>query len=159
MVSPRKAINLGKKAAPPGHHRLAVVGSDVGRKGPRVVWDSNLTRVFLELAVKEIEQEGRSTTQLPNHSLRRIAKHISALTNLPVTQVQCKNRYQVLRRDWQAWQLLTDARRGATGLGFDSARGTYTAPDFFWNNLIAVILTSYFICPSTVQYYKSFPYQ
>ncbi|KAH7841714.1 hypothetical protein Vadar_033348 [Vaccinium darrowii] len=139
MVSPRKAINLGKNQAPPTQHCLAVAAPEVGkisRKGPRVVWDSQLTRIFLELAVKEIEEEGRSTTQLPNHSLARIAKRISALTNLPVTQQQCKNRYQVLRRDWQAWLLLADSRRGATGLGFDNESGTYTAPDFFWANLI-----------------------
>ncbi|KAH7844855.1 hypothetical protein Vadar_032386 [Vaccinium darrowii] len=139
MVSPRKVINLGKKPVPTTQHRLAVAGADVTkivRKGPRVVWDSQLTRVFLELAVKEIEKEGRSTTQLSNKSLARIAERISALTNLPVTPIQCKNRYQVLRRDWQAWQLLADQRRGATGLGFDHKRGTFTAPDFFWANLI-----------------------
>ncbi|KAH7858588.1 hypothetical protein Vadar_025670 [Vaccinium darrowii] len=139
MVSPRKGINLGKNQAPPTQHRLAVGGAEVGklsRKGTRVVWDSQLTRVFLDLAIKEIEEEGRSTTQLSNHSLSRIAKSISALTNLPVTQQQCKNRYQVLRRDWQAWQLLADSRRGATGLGFNPATRTYTAPDFFWANLI-----------------------
>lgn len=51
---------------------------------------------------------------------------------------QIKNKYQSLKRDWQAWQLLADARRGATGLGYNLVTGTFTAPPHFWTNLIAV---------------------
>lgn len=140
MVSPRKAANVGRNKAPVIQHRLAVSNQDVGkhaRRGPRVNWDSHLTRAFLELAAKEIEEVGRGTTQLSNQSLARISQRLSSLTNLPVTPTQCKNQYQVLRRDWQAWQLLGNAKKGATSIGFDSARGTFIAPDFFWLNLIA----------------------
>ncbi|KAI8559301.1 hypothetical protein RHMOL_Rhmol04G0161300 [Rhododendron molle] len=36
------------------------------KKAPRVNWDSNLTALLLELAAKEIEEEGRGTRQLSN---------------------------------------------------------------------------------------------
>ncbi|KAH7842179.1 hypothetical protein Vadar_002340 [Vaccinium darrowii] len=153
MVSPRKGINVGRNKAPVTQHRLAVSSQDVGknaRKGPRVNWDSHLTRVFLELVVKEIEQVGRGTTQLSNQSLATISQRLTALTNLPVTPLQCKNRYQVLRRDWQAWQLLANAKKGAIGLGFDRARGTFTAPDFFWSNLIATRPVLVSACSSSI---------
>ncbi|KAH7851878.1 hypothetical protein Vadar_017704 [Vaccinium darrowii] len=139
MVSSRKGVNVGRNKAPVTQHRLAISSQDVGKnacKGPQVNWDSHLMRVFLDLDVKEIEEVGRGTTQLSNESLARISQRLSSLTNLPVTPLQCKNRYQVLHRDWQEWQLLANAKKGAIGLGFYSEHGTFTTPDFFWSNLI-----------------------
>ncbi|KAH7857298.1 hypothetical protein Vadar_011029 [Vaccinium darrowii] len=137
MVSPRKSFTVGKKGTSSTLGPYAPGVSTLGRKPGRVNWDSHLTRLFLDLAVTEIEQEGRPNTQLSAKSLGNIAAQLSALTNQPITSVQCKNRYSALRRDWQAWQLLSNAKRGATGLGFDPISGTYTAPDFFWSTLIA----------------------
>ncbi|KAF7129956.1 hypothetical protein RHSIM_Rhsim10G0163900 [Rhododendron simsii] len=136
MVSPRKRMNLGKKVAPIGSHRLGVVPPGPYRHG-RANWDSQMTRLFLQLAIKEIEAEGRGTTQLSNNSLRNISNEISARTGEMINLKQCKNRYDVLKRDWQAWILLADSRRGATGLGMNPVTGTFTAPDHFWANLIA----------------------
>ncbi|KAG5543672.1 hypothetical protein RHGRI_016433 [Rhododendron griersonianum] len=96
-----------------------------------------MTRLFLQLAIKEIEAKGRGTTQLSNNSLRNIAAELSARTGEVITLKQCKNRYGVLKRDWQAWILLADSRRGATGLGMNPVTGTFTTPDHFWANLIA----------------------
>ncbi|KAH7837037.1 hypothetical protein Vadar_008744 [Vaccinium darrowii] len=140
MVSPRKSFTVGKKGTSSTPLRLGPYAPGVSTlacKPARVNWDSHLTRLFLDLAVTEIEQEGRPSTQLSAKSLGNIAAQLSALTNQPITSVQCKNRYSALRRDWQAWQLLANAKRGATGLGFDPISGTYTAPDFFWSTLIA----------------------
>ncbi|KAI8558400.1 hypothetical protein RHMOL_Rhmol04G0089300 [Rhododendron molle] len=136
MVSPCKRMNLGKKVAPTGSHRLGVLPPGAYRAG-RANWDSQMTRLFLQLAIKEIEAEGRGTTQLSNNSLRNIAAELSARTGEVITLKQCKNRYGVLKRDWQAWILLADSRRGATGLGWNPVTGTFTAPDYFWANLIA----------------------
>ncbi|KAF7132313.1 hypothetical protein RHSIM_Rhsim09G0200000 [Rhododendron simsii] len=136
MVSPRKRMNLGKKVAPIGSHRLGVVPPGPYRTG-RANWDSQMTRLFLQLAIKEIEAEGRGTTQLSNNSLRNISNEISTRTGAVINLKQCKNRYGVLKRDWQAWILLADSRRGATGLGMNPVTGTFTAPDHFWANLIA----------------------
>ncbi|XP_058185794.1 uncharacterized protein LOC131303012 isoform X2 [Rhododendron vialii] len=136
MVSPRKRMNLGKKVAPTGSHRLGVLPPGAYTPG-RANWGSHMTRLFLQLAIKEIEAEGRGTTQLSNNSLRKIAAELSATTGELITLKQCKNRYGVLKRDWQAWILLADSRRGATGLGWNPVTGTFTAPDHFWPNLIA----------------------
>ncbi|KAF7145536.1 hypothetical protein RHSIM_Rhsim04G0145400 [Rhododendron simsii] len=136
MVSPRKRMNLGKKVAPIGSHRLGVVPPGPYRHG-RANWDSQMTRLFLQIAIKEIEAEGRGTTQLSNNSLRNISNEISARTGEVINLKQCKNQYGVLKRDWQAWILLADSRRGATGLGMNPVTGTFTAPDHFWANLIA----------------------
>ncbi|XP_058216736.1 uncharacterized protein LOC131327604 [Rhododendron vialii] len=136
MVSPRKRMNLGKKVAPTGSHRLGIVPPGPYRPG-RANWDSQMTRLFLQLAIKEIEAEGRGTTQLSNNLLRNISNEIIARTGQVINLKQCKNRYGVLKRDWQAWTLLADSRRGATGLGMNPVTGTFTAPDHFWANLIA----------------------
>ncbi|KAI8529194.1 hypothetical protein RHMOL_Rhmol12G0205700 [Rhododendron molle] len=136
MVSPRKRMNLGKKVAPTGTHRLGVVPPGPYSSG-RLHWDSHMTRLFLQLAIKEIEAEGRGTTQLSNNALRNISTEITARTGVVVNLKQCKNRYGVLKRDWQAWILLGDTRRGATGMGWNPVTGTFTAPDHFWANLIA----------------------
>ncbi|KAF7133481.1 hypothetical protein RHSIM_Rhsim09G0055100 [Rhododendron simsii] len=136
MVSLRKRMNLGKKVSPTGSHRLGVLPPGPYRVG-RANWDSQTTKLFLQLAIKEIETEGRGTTQLSNYSMRNIAAELSATTGELITLKQCKNRYGVLKRDWQAWILLADSRRGATGLGWNPVTGTFTAPDYFWANLIA----------------------
>ncbi|XP_058216789.1 uncharacterized protein LOC131327662 [Rhododendron vialii] len=136
MVSPRKRMNLGKKVAPTGSHRLGLVPPGPYRP-ERANWDSHMTRLFLQLAIKEIEAEGRGTTQLSNNSLRNISTEISTRTGEVINLKQCKNRYGVLKRDWQAWMLLADSRRGAIGLGMNPVTGTFTAPDHFWANLIA----------------------
>ncbi|KAE9465821.1 hypothetical protein C3L33_02268, partial [Rhododendron williamsianum] len=108
-------MNLGKKVAPTGSHRFGVVPPGAYRPG-RANWDSQMTRLFLQLAIKEIEAEGKGTTQLSNNSLCNIAAEISARTGEVVNLKQCKDRYGVLKQDWQAWTLLVDSRRGATGL-------------------------------------------
>lgn len=136
-LSPRKQLLLGKKLPVTGTPRIGVVRAE-SRKLPRIIWDAHNTRLFLQFAIKEIEAVGRGTTQLSGSSLRSIAKNMSDLTCQEINPKQCKNKYQSLRRDWQAWQLLSDARRGATGLGYDPISGTYTAPPHFWTNLIAV---------------------
>ncbi|KAG5556018.1 hypothetical protein RHGRI_006602 [Rhododendron griersonianum] len=130
MVSPRKRMNLGKKVAPTSSHRFGVVPPGAYRPG-RANWDSQMTRLFLQLAIKEIEAEGKGTTQLSNNSLCNIAAEISARTGEVVNLKQCKDRYGVLMT------LLADSRRGATGLGMNPVTGTFTAPDHFWANLIA----------------------
>lgn len=136
-LSPRKQLLLGKKQGLISPHRRAVLGLD-NRKPPRVIWDSQMTRLFLQLAIREIETEGRGTTQLSYTSLRNIATEMTRMTQQEINSKQCKNKYQSLRRDWQAWQLLADARRGSTGLGYDPVSGTFTAPPHFWTNIIAV---------------------
>ncbi|KAI8557329.1 hypothetical protein RHMOL_Rhmol04G0002200 [Rhododendron molle] len=136
MVSPRKRMNVGKKVAPTATHRLGVVPPGTYSSG-RIHWDSHMTRLFLQLAIKEIEAEGRGTTQLSNNALRNISTELTARTGAVVNLKQCKNRYGVLKRDWQAWMLLADSRRGATGLGMNPVTGTFTARDHFWANLIA----------------------
>ncbi|KAF7143024.1 hypothetical protein RHSIM_Rhsim05G0084200 [Rhododendron simsii] len=117
MVSLRKRMNLGKKVTPTGTHRLGVVPPGTYRPG-RANWDSNMTRLFLQLALKEIEAEGRGTTQLSDNSLHNIATEISARSGEVINLKQCKNQYRVLKRDWQAWILLAESRRSAMGLAF-----------------------------------------
>ncbi|XP_058215812.1 uncharacterized protein LOC131326917 [Rhododendron vialii] len=136
MMSLRKRMNLGKKVAPSGTHRLGVMPPRTYRPG-RANWDSHMTRLFLQLAIKEIEAEGKGMTQLSNNSLHNIAAKISARTGEVINLKQCKNQYGVLKRDWQAWILLADSRKGATGLGMNPVTGTFTTPDHFWANLIA----------------------
>ncbi|KAI8561241.1 hypothetical protein RHMOL_Rhmol04G0323200 [Rhododendron molle] len=131
MVSPHKRMNRGKKVAQSGSHRLGVLPLGAYSAG-RVNWDSQMTRLFLQLAIKEIEAEGRGTTQLSNNSMCNIAAELSARTGGVITLKECKNRYGVLKRDRQAWILLADSRRGATGLGWNPVTGTFTAPDHFW---------------------------
>ncbi|KAI8561242.1 hypothetical protein RHMOL_Rhmol04G0323300 [Rhododendron molle] len=122
MVSPRKRMNLGKKVAQSGSHRLGVLPLGAYSAG-RVNWDSQMTWLFLQLAIKEIEAEGRGMTQLSNNSMRNIAAELSARTGGVITLKQWKNRYGVSKRDWQAWILLADSRRGATGLGWNPVTG------------------------------------
>lgn len=136
-LSPSKQFFFGKKPSTSGQSRRSRSGDD-NRKAPRVNWDSQLTRVFLQLAIREIESEGRGTTQLSQYSLRNIATELTRLARQEINEKQCKNKYQSLRRDWQAWKLLADSRRGATGLGFNPVTGTFTAPEHFWTSLIAV---------------------
>ncbi|KAG5564773.1 hypothetical protein RHGRI_000845 [Rhododendron griersonianum] len=71
-------MNLGKKVAPTATHcRVVSPGTYRPR---RANWDSHMIRLFLQLAIKEIEAEGRGMTQLSNNSMRNIAAEISART-------------------------------------------------------------------------------
>ncbi|KAF7143329.1 hypothetical protein RHSIM_Rhsim05G0142100 [Rhododendron simsii] len=108
-------MHLGKKVALTVSHRLGLAPPGPYRPG-RANWDSKMTRLLLQLAIKEIEAEGRGTTQLLNNSLCNIFTEISARTGEVINLKQFKNRYGVMKRDWQAWILLADSRRGATGL-------------------------------------------
>jgi hypothetical protein len=52
----------------------------------------------------------------------------------PLSGDKCQGRLETLRKKWNVWCRL----RGLSGLGWDAARGVYTAPDWYWEQEIKV---------------------
>ncbi|KAF7149867.1 hypothetical protein RHSIM_Rhsim02G0172800 [Rhododendron simsii] len=93
---------------------------------------ANLKAENREILNSEIEAEDRGMTQLSNNSLRNIAAEINAMTGEMINLKQCKNRYGILKQNWQTWILLADSRKGATGLGMNPVTGVMDNPG--WGN-------------------------
>lgn len=109
---------------------------------PRANWDSFTSWIFLEVIAQVIEEEGQATNQLSRRQWVNMVGQMYTKAQMQLCIKQCQNRYNTLKKEWQAWQLLANAHNGATRIGWDPILRTYAAPDHFWRNLEAVRITT-----------------
>ena len=69
-----------------------------------------------------------------------VSKKIYERTGIYLEQRQLKNKYDLLKKDWQAWSFLENPKYGVTGIGYDYATGTWNASDEWWGMMIQVFL-------------------
>ncbi|GMP90814.1 hypothetical protein CsSME_00041782 [Camellia sinensis var. sinensis] len=93
----------------------------------KATWDGELTRIFLELVVKEIDARNRSHMSIIPDGYRSLSKTFEAATGRLHSLKQLKNKYSLLKSEWRAWSKLVDCQKGPTGIGFDQVTGLFTA--------------------------------
>ena len=64
------------------------------------------------------------------------------MTNREYEQKQLKNKWDILKKDWQLW---TNLLRNETGLGWDPVKQTITSSDEWWERKFKFLTFFYFI--------------
>ncbi|KAH7860422.1 hypothetical protein Vadar_013204 [Vaccinium darrowii] len=126
--SPRKAFSQPLKD--PTH---VLCGSQTDC---RIKWTDTMTMEFLKSVAKDIEEHGRATTGLSPAACIRVANDLHGKFDIPIINVQVKNRYYALKKEWDAWVLLSEGP-SLTGVGRDPETGLVTRPEHWWKDMIA----------------------
>ena len=109
-------------------------------KGPAIesvkaIWDSQTTSTFIQLCVEQVRAGNRPHTHFNRIGWERILRGFKDKTGKNYSRLQLKNKWDNLKKEWQLWDSI---RRGETGLGWDYAKGTISAPDSWWELKIQV---------------------
>ncbi|XP_028071644.1 uncharacterized protein LOC114273996 [Camellia sinensis] len=98
-------------------------------------WDSVATKIFLQCVRDAIFAGRRVGTTITRTGYNKIALKFAKRTGRRHDITQLKNKYSILKKEWQAWIKLMDTSKGVTGIGFDRDTGLFTASEEWWDNL------------------------
>ncbi|XP_075655224.1 L10-interacting MYB domain-containing protein-like [Castanea sativa] len=103
----------------------------------RALWgDPSWTTTFCNLCVEEIEAGNkRIFTALSAKGWSNLVIKFCDETGLNYEKDQLKNRWDVLKAEWRAWEKLKGLH---TNLGWDVVKGTTDASDDWWNMKLKV---------------------
>ncbi|GMI90314.1 hypothetical protein HRI_002700700 [Hibiscus trionum] len=102
----------------------------------KAVWDRRLTVIFCDICIKEILNGNRPGTHFKKEGWIKIVKNFENETGKPYTQLQLKNRWDLLKKEWKLWKKLKEKD---TGLGWDHTKGTIDASEDWWENRLKVV--------------------
>ncbi|KAH7841458.1 hypothetical protein Vadar_030147 [Vaccinium darrowii] len=136
MVSP-SSQRTPSRASPRGKGKAKTVRACAKQQlqiEKRANWTSDLTKDFLQCCANDIEQFGSTSNSLDPAGWFRVTIAFNNMTNSHYKKTQLKNRWDQLKRDWAAWNMLIDPSQ--TGLGWDYKKHTVTGPDHWWGLMI-----------------------
>ncbi|XP_020599624.1 L10-interacting MYB domain-containing protein-like [Phalaenopsis equestris] len=97
--------------------------------GPSAMWDKEVTNIFCDLCLKEIEPRSRPTTYFNKEGWNNIGMRFKELTGRDYDKLKFKNKWDQLKKEWKIWKEL---KRGSTDLGWDPIKRTIDAPTEWW---------------------------
>ena len=111
-------------------------------KGPAIesvkaTWESQTTSIFVQLCVEQVRAGNKPHTHFNKIRWDRILKGFNEKIGKNYTRLQLKNKWDNLKKEWLLWESF---RKGETGLGWDYAKGTISAPDSWWELRIQVFI-------------------
>ncbi|KAL7233734.1 hypothetical protein ACSBR1_017362 [Camellia fascicularis] len=98
-------------------------------------WDSESTRIFLQLLADEITKGNRPFLVLSQTRYKSLAKKFEKKTGKKHGLKQLKNKYMSLKKEWNAWRKLMDSSEGISRIGFDSETGLFQPSDAWWDKM------------------------
>ncbi|PPD67244.1 hypothetical protein GOBAR_DD35878 [Gossypium barbadense] len=72
----------------------------------KVVWDDELTLIFCELCVNEVNAGNRPTTHLNSKGWENVVALFQAKTQKIYRKPQLKNKWDTLKKEWRLWREL-----------------------------------------------------
>ncbi|CAL5343164.1 unnamed protein product [Camellia sinensis] len=83
-------------------------------------FDSDNTKLFLQLIITEMESGNRQPCGLSMAGYKNVANKFLEKINLLHSTKQMKNKFDNLTKDWVSWKKLENANHGLTGLGMSN---------------------------------------
>ncbi|XP_020584780.1 uncharacterized protein LOC110027620 [Phalaenopsis equestris] len=93
--------------------------------GPSTMWDKEVTNIFCDLCIKEIELGNRPTTYFNKEGWNNIGMRFKELTGRDYDKLKFKNKWDQLKKELKTWKEL---KRESTGLGWDPIKRIIDAP-------------------------------
>ncbi|KAG8477995.1 hypothetical protein CXB51_027421 [Gossypium anomalum] len=92
----------------------------------KAVWDDELTLIFCELCVNEVNAGNRPTTHLNSKGWENFVALFQAKTQKNNVKPQLKNKWDTLKKEWRLWRELL---KESTGIGWCPSKKMEN-PDF-----------------------------
>ncbi|XP_038704635.1 L10-interacting MYB domain-containing protein-like [Tripterygium wilfordii] len=101
--------------------------------GDKANWDATLTKTFIDVCVERQKAGDRPNTHFSREGWKNVIVDFKAKTGRSYDQVQLKNKWDNLKKEWRLWEKLVF---GETGLGWDDQRHTVLADNEWWERKI-----------------------
>ncbi|KAK8289035.1 hypothetical protein V6Z12_D07G164100 [Gossypium hirsutum] len=95
----------------------------------KAVWDDELTLIFCELCVNEVNASNRPTTHLSSKGWKNVITLFQAKTQKNYGKPQLKNKWDTLKKEWRLWRELL---KESTGIGWCPSKKTVNATEEWW---------------------------
>ncbi|KAK5819472.1 hypothetical protein PVK06_024474 [Gossypium arboreum] len=92
----------------------------------KAVWDDELTLIFCELCVNEVNAGNRPTTHLNSKGWENVIALFQAKTQKNYGKPQLKNKWDTLKKEWRLWRELL---KESTGIGWCPSKKTVDATE------------------------------
>ncbi|PPS10330.1 hypothetical protein GOBAR_AA10316 [Gossypium barbadense] len=94
----------------------------------KAIWDDELTLIFCEICVNEVNAGNRPTTHLNSKGWENVIALFQAKTQKNYGKPQLKNKWDTLKKEWRLWRELL---KESTGIGWCPSKKTVDEnPDF-----------------------------
>ncbi|KAH1066486.1 hypothetical protein J1N35_031473 [Gossypium stocksii] len=95
----------------------------------KAIWDDELTLIFCELCVNEVNAGNRPTTHLNSKGWENVIALFQAKTQKNYGKPQLKNKWDTLKKEWRLWRELL---KESTGIGWCPSKKTVDATEEWW---------------------------
>ncbi|PPE02911.1 hypothetical protein GOBAR_DD00071 [Gossypium barbadense] len=95
----------------------------------KAVWDDEMTLIFCELCVNEVNAGNRLTTHLNSKGWENVIALFQAKTQKNYGKPQLKNKWDTLKKEWRLWRELL---KESTGIGWCPSKKTVDATEEWW---------------------------
>ncbi|KAH1122897.1 hypothetical protein J1N35_006057 [Gossypium stocksii] len=95
----------------------------------KAVWDDELTLIFCELCVNEVNAGNRPTTHLNSKGWENVVALFQAKTQKNYGKPQLKNKWDTLKKEWR---LCRELLKDSTGIGWCPSKRTVDATEEWW---------------------------
>ena len=112
------------------------------RKRHKADWNEKNHDIFMKVCVEQVRVGNRPHTHFNKVGWANVIKNFNEQTGLSYEYKQMKNKWDLLRKEWQLWAKLVGME---TGLGWDNSKQTIAASEEWWEAKIKVISYLYYI--------------
>lgn len=110
-------------------------------KQTKAIWDDITLNAFIQACVAETLKGNRPNCHFNKLGWKNVIKMFNEKTGRNYGYRQLKNKWALLKKDWQIWNKLVGV---ATGLGWDHLRQTIDATSEWWDDQIKVNIFQFF---------------
>lgn len=123
-------------------------GNSGSGKRPKADWSNEKnTEIFLTVCIEQVRAGNRPHAHFNKVGWANVINKFNEQTCLSYEYKQMKNKWDILKKEWQLWKKLKGKE---TGIGWDYVSRTVTASDEWWKAKIQVNFISnlsyIFIC-------------
>ncbi|KAK8278666.1 hypothetical protein V6Z12_D09G058300 [Gossypium hirsutum] len=95
----------------------------------KVVWDDELTLIFCELCINEVNADNRLTTHLNSKGWENVIALFQAKTQKNYGKPQLKNKWDTLKKEWRLWR---EFFKESKSIGWCPSKKTVDATEEWW---------------------------
>jgi hypothetical protein len=108
----------------------------------KAVWDKENVKHFCDISMREANAGHRPLGHLNRVGWKNVATKFEQKTGRKLEHLQLKNKWDGLKRSYTIFMELKNA---ATGLGWNDVKQTVDCSDEWWNEHLAVSVTTFVI--------------
>lgn len=111
-------------------------GNNGTGKRLKAEWNEKNNDIFIMVCVEQVRAGNRPHAHFNRVGWSNVIKNFNEQTGLSYEHKQMKNKWDLLRKEWQLWEKLKGKE---TGIGWDHWAQTVTASEEWWEAKIKVI--------------------